>query len=149
MPTLADNKWARRDYEILNELEAGLELLGIEVKPVRAGAMKLKGAFVKTVGGGLALVNAFIPRYEKASAATAAGYDPSRTRRLLVSRKEMMKLARALETEGRTLVPLSVYTSGKYIKVKVAVARGRRAFEKKEVLKRRDVERDIRRELKK
>lgn len=145
MPTLAENRRARADYEILNELEAGLGLLGHEVKSVRGGAMRLKGAFVKIIGGKLVLLNAYIPKYEKASAAVVAGYDPYRSRTLLVSRKELMKLSRALETDGRTLVPLSVYTSGRYIKVKIAVARGRRTFEKRAAIKQRDIDRDIRR----
>lgn len=148
MSTLTINKTARANYEILDELEAGLGLLGHEVKSVRNDAMRLKGAFVKIVGGKLALLNAYIPKYEKASAAVVAGYDPYRSRMLLVSRKELVKLSRALEIEGRTLVPLSVYTSGRYIKVKIAVARGRRAFEKKEKIKERDVEREVRRALK-
>lgn len=149
MPTLAVNKSAQADYEILTELEAGLSLLGHEVKSVRGGAMRLKGAFVKIIGGHVMLVNGYIPKYEKANGPTVAAYDPYRSRQLLVSRKELLHLQRALETEGRTLVPLSVYTAGRYIKVKIAVARGRRAYEKRAAIKRREVERDIHRELKK
>lgn len=149
MPTLADNKLARRDFEILSEVEAGLELLGMEVKPVRAGQMKLKGSFVKIVGGALVLLNGFIPKYDKAAGGSvAAAYDPYRTRRLLVHKKELKKLFDALETRGFTLIPLSVYTKGRLIKIKIAIARGRKTHEKKEVLKQRDIERDVRRELK-
>lgn len=149
MPTLADNKFARRDFEVLEEVEAGLELLGVEVKPVRAGQMKLKGAFVKIVGGKLVLINAFIPRYEKAAGGAAAAPDPYRTRALLVHKKELKKLFDRIETRGFTLVPLSVYTRGRLIKIKVAVARGRKTHEKREVLKKRDIARDVQRELKK
>ncbi len=149
MPTLADNKFARRDYEILDEVETGLELLGIEVKPIRGGQMKLKGSFVKIVGGALVLINGFIPKYDKAAGGSVAvTYDPYRTRRLLVHKKELRKLSDALDTRGYTLVPLSVYTRGRLIKLKVAIARGRKTHEKREVLKQRDIERDIRRELK-
>lgn len=149
MPTLADNKFARRDYEVLDEVEAGLELLGAEVKPVRAGQMKLKGAFVKIVAGNLVLINAFIPRYEKAMGGVAGAPDPYRTRALLVHKKELKKMFDAIEVRGFTLIPLSVYTRGRLIKIKVAVARGRKTHEKREVLKKRDIERDIQRELKK
>lgn len=149
MPTLSDNKFARRDYEVLDEVEAGLELLGMEVKPIRAGQMKLKGSFVKIVGGALVLINGFIPKYDKAAGGSAAvAYDPYRTRRLLVHKKELKKLSDALDTRGYTLVPLSVYTHGRLIKLKVAIARGRKTHEKKDVLKQRDIERDVRRELK-
>jgi SsrA-binding protein len=149
MPTLSDNKFARRDYEVLNEVEAGLELLGMEVKPIRAGQMKLKGSFVKIVGGALVLINGFIPKYDKAAGGTeAATYDPYRTRRLLVHKKELKKLSDALDTRGYTLVPLSVYTRGRLIKLKVAIARGRKTHEKKDILKQRDIDRDVRRELK-
>ncbi len=151
MPTLSDNKFARRDYEVIEEIEAGLELFGAEVKVVRAGQMKLKGAFVKIVGGALVLVNGFIPKYEKAAVgpgSSIGGYDPYRTRQLLVHKKELSKLADAANTKGLTLVPLSVYTRGRYIKLKIAVARGRRDFEKKSILKKRDLDRELRRELK-
>ncbi|OGH62213.1 MAG: SsrA-binding protein [Candidatus Magasanikbacteria bacterium RIFCSPHIGHO2_01_FULL_50_8] len=148
MPTLSENKWARRDYEILDEVEAGLELLGHEVKPVRAGQMKLRGAFVKIVGGALVLLGAFIPRYEKASDAVVGGYDPYRTRRLLVHTKELKKIFDLVESRGYTIIPLSVYTRGRLIKLKIAVARGRREHEKREVLKRRDIEREVRQALK-
>lgn len=148
MPTLAENKWAHRDYEVLNEVEAGLELLGAEVKPVRAGQMKLKGAFVKIVGGRLVLLNAFIPRYEKAAGGTLGAPDPYRTRALLVHKKELRKIFDVVEQRGAAIIPLSVYTRGRLIKLKVAVARGRKTHEKKDLLKRRDIARDVARELK-
>ncbi len=148
MPALAENKTARRDFDVLNEFEAGLELLGVEVKPIRAGQMKLRGAFVKIVGGELVLINAFIPKYEKAAGGALAVYDPYRTRRLLVNKKELMKMFDAFETRGFTLVPLQIYTRGRLIKLKVAIARGRKTHEKKEILKQRDIARDARRELK-
>lgn len=147
MPTLAENKQARLEYEILDDVEAGLELLGHEVKSVRGGFMKLKGSFVKIVGGQLVLLNAFIPKYEKASVGVE-GYDPYRTRRLLINSKELKKMHDAIDIRGFTLVPLSIYTKGRLIKLKVAVARGRKTHEKRDVLKKRDIERDTRRALK-
>lgn len=147
MPTLADNKQARFNYETLQEFEVGLELLGHEVKSVRAGQIKLKGAFVRVVGGELWLLNAFIQKYARASVGVA-DYDPTRSRRLLVRKKELVKLSAASLTKGLTIVPLSVYTRGRFIKMKIAIARGRRQFEKREVLKQRDVDREIRSSLK-
>ncbi len=148
MPTLAENKFARREYDVLDEVEAGLELLGVEVKPVRAGQMKLKGSFVKIVGGNLVLLNAFIPKYTKATGGVAEKYDPYRTRALLVHKKELKKIFDMVEQRGGTIIPLSVYTRGRLIKIKVAVARGRKMHEKKEILKQKDIARDAEREAK-
>ncbi len=147
MPTLAMNKQARFEYDILDELEAGLALEGQEVKSIRAGHMKLRGAFVKLVGGELVLLNAFIPKYMPAITGTTV-YDPNRTRNLLVNKKELKRLADTLDTRGTSIIPLSVYTRGRYIKIKIAVARGRKIHEKRAVLKERDIARDARRELK-
>lgn len=147
MPTLAVNKQARFEYEILDQLEAGLELLGPEVKVVRAGGMKLRGTFVKVVAGGLVLLNSFIPKYEKATVGMAT-YDPYRTRRLLVNKKELKRISDALDTRGVSAIALEVYTRGRYLKIKIATARGRKTHEKREVLKKRDVDREIKRELK-
>lgn len=147
MPTLSENKQARLDYESLQEFEVGLELLGHEVKSIRGGYMKLKGAFVKIIGGQLVLLNAFIPKYEKATVGVAS-YDPYRTRRLLVNQKELKKMFTALETKGYTLIPRAVYTKGRLIKLSVAIARGRKQHEKRDVLKKRALDRDLKRDLK-
>ncbi|MCX6781350.1 MAG: SsrA-binding protein SmpB [Candidatus Magasanikbacteria bacterium] len=148
MPTLAENKQARRDFEILDEIEAGLVLSGQEVKSVRAGFGKLRGAFVKIVGGQLVLLNAFIPKYEKATVGVAT-YDPNQTRVLLVHKKELKKIFDAIETRGCAVIPISMYTRGRVIKLKIAIARGRKTHEKKEVLKQRDINREMQRDLKK
>lgn len=147
MSTLAENKAARFNHEILDEFEAGLKLTGQEVKSVRAGQMKLKGAFVRVVGGELILLNAHIPRYARASVGVE-GYDPTHTRTLLVNKKEMQKLLEAQSTKGYTIVPISVYTRGRFIKIKIAVARGKKEFEKKESIKKRELDREVRAALK-
>jgi len=146
MPTLADNRRSLRDYSILDEFEVGLVLDGHEVKAVRNGLMKLTGSYVTIAGGEARLISAHIARYSKAGA--LKDYDPVRTRKILLHRREIAKLAGKLEQKGLTLVPISVYTRGSKIKLKIGLARGQKEYEKKEKIKRRDVERDMRRELK-
>jgi SsrA-binding protein len=146
MPKLADNRRALRDFEILDEFEAGLVLHGYEVKAVRGGLMKLQGSYVTIASGSARLINAHIGPYQKAG--NIKDYDPVRTRQLLLHKKEIAKLASKLETKGLTLVPISVYTKGSKIKLKFGLARGRKEFEKKEQKKKRDIERDVMRDLK-
>ncbi len=146
MPKLADNRRALRDFEILDEFEAGLVLRGHEVKSVRNGLMKLQGSYVTIASGSARLINAHIGPYLKAG--DLKDYDPVRTRQLLLHKKEIAKLASKLETKGLTLVPISVYTKGSKIKLKFGLARGRKEYEKKEKKKQRDIDRDVLRDLK-
>lgn len=146
MPKLADNRRALRNYEILDEYEAGLELRGHEVKAIRNGLMKLEGSYVTVSGGEARLINAHIGRYQKAG--DLKDYDPERTRRLLLHKKEIAKLASKLEQKGLTLVPISVYTKGSKIKLKLGLARGRKEYEKKEKKKQKDIDMDMKRDLK-
>lgn len=146
MPKLADNRQARYDYEFLDEYEAGLVLEGQEAKSARTGKMSLKGSFVNLRGGGAWLVNAHIPLYAKAG--KRPDYDPDRTRKLLLHKREITRLAGKLAQKGLTLVPISVYTKGSKIKLQFALARGKKKYEKREAIKKRDIERDIRRSLK-
>lgn len=146
MPTLAENKKAKFDHDILDTFEAGIALLGHEVKSVRAGGMSLRGAYVTIARGGVWLIGAHIPRYPQAG--PLPDHDPDRTRALLLHTREIAKLAGKLEQKGLTLVPISVYTKGSKIKLSFGLARGKKQFEKKETLKRRDVDREIRRSLK-
>ncbi|MDD5251672.1 MAG: SsrA-binding protein SmpB [Patescibacteria group bacterium] len=142
MPQLAANKKAFHDYEILEKFEAGLQLAGQEVKAVRNGRMSLQGAYVTIVGGQLQLLNAHLPKYDKAG--PLADYDPDRTRRLLIHRRELQRLAGKLEQKGLTLVPLSVYTKGSLIKLEFGLARGKKQYEKRETIKKRDLDREMR-----
>lgn len=146
MPTLAENKKAKFEYEILDTFEAGLMLLGHEVKSVRNGRMSLLGAYVTIARGGLWLIGGHIQRYPQAG--PLPEYDPERSRRLLLHKREIAKLAGKLEQKGLTLVPLSVYTKGSKIKLSFGLARGKKLYEKKETIKRREVDREIRRSLK-
>jgi|SRR5688572_9257761 len=146
MPTLCENKKAKFEYQVLDTVEAGLTLTGPEVKSVRGGRMSLLGAYVTIARGGVWLIGAHIQRYPNAG--PQPDYDPERTRRLLLHKREIMKLAGKLEQKGLTLVPISVYTKGSKIKLSVGLARGKKNFEKRETLRKRDIDRDVRRSLK-
>lgn len=134
------------DYEVLEQFEAGLELLGHEVKSLRQKQGKLEGAHIIVRGGEAYIVGMSIPAYQPAN--TAKEYDPARTRKLLLTKKELRTLAESESQKGLTIVPLSVYNKGRVLKVSIAVARGRKKFDKRAVLKKRDTDRDIRRTLK-
>lgn len=143
---LVEHKRARFNYEVLQEFEAGLELLGTEVKSLRAGQGKLEGSHVVIRGGQAYLVGASIPAYQAKN--TAEGYDPERSRRLLLNKREMAELAGFEGQRGLTIVPLRVYNKGRNLKLLVAAARGRKLHDKRQVLKERDTDREIRRTLK-
>lgn len=146
MPTYAVNKKARHDYEILETYEAGLMLTGQEVKSVRSGQMKLLGAYVTFHDTGAYLLNAHIPKYKFTG--HLEGYQPDRSRKLLLKEKEITYLRGKLAEKGLTIIPLSVYTKGQRIKVEIGVGRGKKAFDKRENLKKRDTEREMRRRMK-
>ena len=146
MPILAVNKRARFDYEILEKLEAGLVLSGAEVKSVRQGSASLKGAFVSFRGKEAFLTNATIPRYRFSN--PELPYDASSSRKLLLRKKEIAYLTGKKSEEGLTIVPLSLYTSGRTIKVGLGVGRGKKQRDKRETIKRRDVHRELRRKMK-
>lgn len=136
MATLALNKKARFDYDILEEFEAGLVLRGFEVKSVKMGRISLKGAFIFPTENGLVLNNAHISRYSPAGKLT--DYDPEGPRRLLLKKKEIAYLKGKSEADRLTIVPLSVYTKGRLIKLKFALARGKKKFDKRSAIKKRE-----------
>ena len=146
MPVYANNKKAHFDFELLERFEAGIELFGFEVKAVRKKKMTLEGSRVVVRGGEAFLLNAAIAPYQPSN--TPKGYDPERTRRLLLSKKELASLAGSEKQKGLTVVPVSVYTKGQNLKLEVAIARGKRKADKREALKKRDARRDIERTLK-
>lgn len=146
MATLATNKKARFDYEILETIEAGLQLIGPEVKSIKAGHVQLKGSFLHIHKSELWLKGAFVSSYKPAG--NQDGYDPYRDRKVLVHRRELKRLIGKRQSEGLTLVPLSIYTKGDLIKLEFAVARGKKKYEKRETIKKRDVQRDIRERMK-
>lgn len=152
MTRYADNSKALFDYEILERLAAGIELLGLEVKSMRLGKMNLRGAFVAirpSTGSGQGaeayLVGADIPAYQPKNAPKE--YDSTRARKLLLSKKELERLRGVEENKGLTIVPLSVYNKGRFLKLDIAIARGKKKFDKRQAIKKRDVERDLKRTL--
>jgi SsrA-binding protein len=144
--SLIEHKKARLNYEILEEFEAGLELEGSEVKSLRAKQGKLEGAHVIVRGDEAYLVGAHIPPYQTNN--TKDGYDPARTRKLLLKGKEITALGKHEAVKGLTIVPLRVYNKGKLLKLAIGVARGRKKYDKRAVLKERDTKREIDRSLK-
>jgi SsrA-binding protein len=140
------NRKAYFDYELLDRIEAGINLSGAEVKAVRLGKVDLTGSFVKITGTEAYLVNAKIYPYEYAR---PDGYDQKRTRKLLMHKREIMGLKSKTEATNLTIVPVSMYTTHHLIKVELAVSRPKKLFQKKEKLKRRDIDRDTETLLKK
>ena len=146
MATYIDNRKAHFNYTIEETFEAGIELSGFEVKSIKKGQGTINSAFCVVRGGEAYIVNMNIPPYQPHN--TDPGYDPERTRRLLLSKKEIKVLADKDNKKGLTLVPLSLYSKGRYIKVSIAIARGKKVFDKRETIKKRDTDREIRREYK-
>lgn len=146
MPTLAVNKKARFDYEILDTFEGGLKLTGAEVKSIKAGHIQLKGAFLHIQNGELILKGSFVAPYKPAG--NQEDYDSGADRKVLVHKRELNRLVGKKQVEGLTIVPLSVYTKGGLIKLEFAVAKGKKKYEKRDALKKRDVDRDIRNKMK-
>jgi SsrA-binding protein len=144
---LVHNRKASFNYEFLEKYEAGLELLGSEVKSLRAGQGSLEGAYVVVRGREAFLMGAYIPPYQPANKLNEE-YDPNRTRKVLLTKKQLAELARESEEQGLTIVPISVYNKGRYLKLELAIARGKKKFDKRETIKKRDTQRDIRRTLK-
>lgn len=138
------NRKFSRDYESLENIEVGIVLTGGEVKSIRAGHCQLEDAFVKMLGDEVYLINANIPGYTYAN---NENYDPKRTRKLLLHRKEILHLQTKLGQGGRlTLAPLSCYNRGRKIKLEIALARPRKDLEKRKLEKGRDIERNQKRE---
>ncbi len=138
------NRKAFHDYTILEKFEAGVNLLGSEVKSLRGGHGSLEGAFVRLVGSEAYLVNAQIFPYIYAR---PEGYDPKRTRKLLLHKKEIIGLKSRLESSNLTLVPLTWYNKGPLVKLEVGLARGKKQYEKRELQKRRDQRRELEQEF--
>lgn len=146
MVTLAENRRARFDYEILETYEAGIELFGHEVKSVRAGRASFLGAFVVIRGREAFLLNANIPPYQQKN--TPPGYDSARSRRLLLHRKEIETLIGASATRGLTLIPIRMYNKGPRIKLEIGLARRRKKHDKRERIREREEQQVVNRALK-
>ena len=146
MTSVAYNKRANFDYLITDKYEAGLALTGQEVKSVKAGHISLKESFVTVKGTELFLTNAHITPYKHAG--EIKNYDPTRPRKLLLRKAEIKRLIGKVRTEGLTLVPIRVYTKKRYLKLEFGVGKGKKKFDKREDLAKKDAERSMRRTLK-
>lgn len=146
MSTFIDNRKAHFNYTIEETFEAGIELQGHEVKSIKKGQGNINSAFCIIRGGEAFIIGLHIPPYQPNN--TDPTYDPDRTRKLLLSKKEIKKLADKDEIKGLTLVPLSMYSKGRHIKVSIAVAKGKKVFDKRETIKNRDLDREMAREYK-
>jgi len=138
------NRRAHYDYEILDKFEAGIILTGPEVKSVKQGKIKLEGSFVKIINSEAFLINAHIHPYQFAD---NRNYEPARTRKLLLHRDEIQSLSTKITPSGLTLVPLSCYTKGQIIKLEVGIGRGKKKWDKREAIKKRDLIREQKQEL--
>ena len=145
MTTYADNRKARHDYEMLDEFGAGIVLVGHEVKAVREGGANLAGSHIGFDRGELWVKGMKIAPYSKAGRMEA--YDPSHPRKLLMRKRELQSLLGKSQQKGLTLIPVSLYPHGRHIKLKFALCRGKKAHDKRETIRKRDIERDVQRHL--
>ena len=142
---MAVNRRALHDYEILDNIEAGISLTGSEIKSVRAGKVSLQEAYARPDRGQIWLQGAHIAEYGPAS---YNGHDPRRSRRLLLHRAQIREIEREVEAKGLTLIPLRMYLNNRGIaKVQLAVARGRKQYDKRQVIAKRDADREMERAL--
>jgi SsrA-binding protein len=146
MPVIATNKRGIFDYELQDKFEAGLVLTGAEVKSIKTGHISLKGSFVTMHDSELYLTNANISPYPFAK--TSRLYDPNRSRKLLVRKSEIKSLVGKLQVKGLTLVPLRVYTKKRLIKLEFALARGKKAYDKRKDIAKKESKRRIERAIK-
>jgi len=140
--TVATNRRARFEFEILDRIEAGIVLSGTEVKSVREGHISLQESFAAASNGELWLEGCTIQPYAQGN---INNHEPTRPRKLLLHRKELEKLVQRVAEKGLTLVPLSVYFKGSKLKVEIGVARGRKLHDKRDAIRKRDTERSLRR----
>ena len=146
MADYARNKKATFNFDVLEEFEAGIVLYGYEVKAVRGGKVSMVGSYIILRSGEAWLKGTTISYFQEAN--TPDNYNPERERKLLLSKKELKKLEKELNTAGLTVIPLALYNNGRNIKLKIALARGKKKADKRESIKQRDVKRDIDRTLK-
>lgn len=139
---VATNRKAYHNYEILEKFEAGIALIGSEVKSLRTAQVSFKDSFAAIKSSEVILYNMHIAPYDKAS---HFSHEPERPRRLLLHRKEIRKIQAKIEEKGLTLVPLKIYFSGPYAKIELGVARGKHQYDKRQSIAKREADRDMRR----
>ncbi|HZG79166.1 MAG TPA: SsrA-binding protein SmpB [Brevibacillus sp.] len=142
--TIAQNRKARHDYHIEQVFEAGIALTGTEIKSVRASRVQLKDSFARVQDGELLLYNVHISPYEQGN---RYNHEPERTRKLLMKRLEILKLNGLIRERGYSLVPLSIYLKGGWAKVELALVKGKKNYDKREDLKKKDAAREVERAL--
>jgi SsrA-binding protein len=145
MKAVATNRKARHDYHILDTFEAGMVLSGSEIKSVRAGRVSLRESYVTVRNGELWLVNCHIAPYDQAS---RLNHEPRRERKLLMHRRQIDRLARDVQEPGYTIVPLRMYLKNNWAKVEIGLVRGKRQYDKRQAIAKREADRQIRRILK-
>ncbi|MGA1861721.1 SsrA-binding protein SmpB [Deferribacter thermophilus] len=145
MKVLATNKKAYHDYEIIEKYEAGIVLKGTEVKSAKNGRINLRDSFIRINNGEAFLLNCHISPYEQGN---IMNHDPTRTRKLLLHKREISRLAGKVQEKGLTLVPLKVYLKNNLVKVEIALAKGKKLHDKRESIKKKDLDREISRTLK-
>ncbi|WP_129674085.1 SsrA-binding protein SmpB [Candidatus Chloroploca sp. Khr17] len=143
---VADNRKARHDYAIEETFEAGIVLTGTEIKSVRAGKVNLRGSYARVFRDEVFLYEAHISPYEQSG--TYFNHEPTRPRKLLLHRREIRRIDGLIRQKGMTLVPLKIYFKGRRAKVELGVARGKKLYDKREDIAKRDAQRDIERVMK-
>ena len=143
--TIAENRKARHDYFVIESFEAGVELFGTEVKSLRAGGVNLKDSYCEIDKGELFALGVHISPYEQGN---IFNKDPMRPKRLLMHKREIMRLAGLVSREGYTLVPLSLYFKGSYVKLALGLCKGKKLYDKRDDIAKRDANRVIEREMK-
>ena len=133
------NKKAYFNYFIDKEIEAGIELKGSEIKSLRKGSANIKDSYVRIKNNEVFLINTYIEKYEEGN---TFNHNPTRERKLLLHKKEIKKLYEEVKTEGVTLIPLKIYLKNNHAKVLIGVARGKKLYDKREAIKKRDLERE-------
>ncbi len=146
MKPLISHKRVSFDFDLLETFEAGISLLGTEVKSVRGGQGKLEGSYVIIRGKEAFLVGASIPAFQKKN--VSKDYDAERARKILLTKKELANLEQKSERQGLTIVPIKLYNKGSKLKLEIAIARGKKKTDKRQSIQKRDTQRDIERELK-
>ena len=146
MGLIAKNKFAYFDYHILEEFEAGIVLTGPEVKSVKLGQVNLKGSYVSLRNNKPWLINAHISPYQRAIG-SQKNYEPVHDRPLLLKKAEIRRLIGKLKSQGLTLIPLSVYTIRRLIKIRLGLAKGKKKYDKRAAIKKREVDQGIRRAM--
>jgi len=142
--TVTVNRKAQHDYHIVRTLEAGLSLRGTEIKSIREGRVSIREAYVRPDDGEVWLVGAHIAHYAPAG---STNHDPTRRRRLLLHKRQIAELKRAVDSEGVTIVPLRLYMKGGRAKLEIAVGRGKKRYDKRAAMAKRDADRQMQRAL--